>query len=208
MKLDILNINGKSTGDIEISDKLFDRKINRTLVHQYVVSTLSNIRKGTRAQKNRSEIVASGRKPWRQKGTGRARAGSIGSPIWRGGGRAFPSSVSENFHKKINKKTRKAALSSILSKKIDDKDLIVIDELNLDTHKTKNFIKVLKDLNIDSSVLIVTDKASDNLVLSSRNLHYCDIIDSSWLNPVLLLKYKKMLITSDSLKRLEGGLGV
>ena len=106
-------------------------KLIKTLIHQYVVSTLSNIRKGTRAQKNRSEIVASGRKPWRQKGTGRARAGSIGSPIWRGGGRAFPSSVNENFHKKINKKSRKAALSSILSKKIDDKDLIVIDELKL-----------------------------------------------------------------------------
>ena len=128
----------------------------------------------------------------------------------------FGEVVEELFHlplvkisiKKLIKNQGKAALSSILSKKIDDKDLIVIDELNLDTHKTKNFIKVLKDLNIDSSVLIVTDKASDNLVLSSRNLHYCDIIDSSWLNPVLLLKYKKMLITSDSLKRLEGGLGV
>ena len=208
MKLAVLNIKGKSSGDIEISDKLFDAKINKTLIHQYVVSTLSNIRKGTRAQKNRSDIVASGRKPWRQKGTGRARAGSIGSPIWRGGGRAFPSNINENFYKKINKKTRKAALSSILSKKIDDKDLVVIDKLQIDTHKTKDFIKVLKGLNIDSSVLIITDKASDNLVLSSRNLHYCDIIEPSWLNPVLLLKYKKMLITSESLKRLEGGLVV
>ena len=118
MKLDILNINGKSTGDIEISDKLFDRKINRTLVHQYVFLPLSNIRKGTRAQKNRSEIVASGRKPWRQKGTGRARAGSIGSPIWRGGGRAFPSSVSENFHKKINKKQGKLLYHQFFQKKL------------------------------------------------------------------------------------------
>jgi len=208
MKLDVLNIIGKSSGDIEVSDKLFDRKINRTLVHQYVVSTLSNIRKGTRAQKNRSDIVASGRKPWRQKGTGRARAGSIGSPIWRGGGRAFPSDINENFYKKINKKTRKAALSSILSKKISDKDLIVIDDLVIDTYKTKDFVKVLKDLSIDSSVLIVTDKPSDNLILSARNLFYCSIIKSSWLNPILLLKHKKILITSESLKRLEGGLGV
>jgi large subunit ribosomal protein L4 len=208
MKLDVLNINGKSSGDVEISDKLFDRNVNRTLVHQYVVSTLSNIRKGTRAQKNRSGIVASGRKPWRQKGTGRARAGSVGSPIWRGGGRAFPSSMNENFNKKINKKTRKAALSSILSKKIDDKDVIVLDKLQIDTHKTKDFIKVLRGLKIDSSVLIVTDKASDNLVLSARNLHYCDIVEPSWLNPVLLLKYKKMIITSESLKSLEGGLSV
>ena len=208
MKLDVLNINGKSSGDVEISDELFGRKVNKTLVHQYVVSTLSNIRKGTRAQKNRSDIVASGRKPWRQKGTGRARAGSIGSPIWRGGGRAFPSSINENFSKKINKKTRKVALSSIISKKINDKDLIVIDELKIDTHKTKDFIKVLKVLNIDTSVLIVTNKATDNLVLSTRNLYYCDVIDSSWLNPVLLLKFKKLLITSESLKLLEGGLGV
>ena len=208
MKLDVLNISGKNSGDVEVSDKLFDREINRTLVHQYVVSTLSNIRKGTRAQKNRSDIVASGRKPWRQKGTGRARAGSIGSPIWRGGGRAFPSDINENFFKKINKKTRKAALSSILSKKISDKDLIVIDDLVIDTYKTKDFVKVLKDLNIDSSVLIVTDKPSDNLILSARNLFYCSIIKSSWLNPILLLKHKKILITSESLKRLEGGLGV
>ena len=183
-------------------------KINQTLVHQYVVSTLSNIRKGTRAQKNRSAIEASGRKPWRQKGTGRARAGSIGSPIWRGGGRAFPSSADENFHKKINKKTRKAALSSIISKKINDKDFIVIDDLQVKTHKTKDFIKILKDLKIDSPVLIVTDKVSDNLILSTRNLHYCDIVGSSWLNPVSLLKFKKMLITLESLKILDGGLGV
>ena len=177
MKLDVLNINGKSSGDVEISDNLFVRTINHTLIHQYVVSTLSNIRKGSRSQKNRSSITASGRKPWRQKGTGRARAGSIGSPIWRGGGRAFPSNINENFYKKINKKTRKAALSSILAKKIDDKDLIIIDKLEIETHKTKNFISILKDLNIDSSVLIVTDKASDNLVLSTRNLHYCCIVE-------------------------------
>ena len=208
MKLEVLNITGKNNGNVEISDKLFNKNINKTLVHQYVVSTLSNIRKGTRAQKNRSDIIASGRKPWRQKGTGRARSGSIGSPIWRGGGRAFPSNIDENFHKKINKKTRKAALSSILSKKIDDKDLIIIDKLEISTHKTRDFISILKDLNIDSSVLIVTDKVSDNLVLSTRNLHYCCIVESSWLNPVLLLKFKKMLITSESLKRLEGALGV
>ena len=208
MKLDILNISGKNSGDVEVSDKLFGRTINRSLVHQYVVSTLSNIRQGTRAQKNRSEIDASGRKPWRQKGTGRARAGSIGSPIWRGGGRAFPSNTNENFYKKINKKTRKVALSSILSKKIDDKELIVLDKLEITTHKTKAFLKILKDLNINSSVLIVTESPSDNLVLSTRNLHFCDIVESSWLNPVLILKYKKILITSESLKRLEGGLGV
>jgi len=208
MKLDVLNLNGKNSGDVEISDNLFERKINHTLIHQYVVSTLSNIRKGSRSQKNRSSITASGRKPWRQKGTGRARAGSIGSPIWRGGGRAFPSSPNENFFKKINKKTRKVALSSILSKKIADNDVIVVDDLDIDSHKTKDFIKILKVLNIDSSVLIVTDKATDNLILSVRNLHYCNLIDSTWLNPVLILKYKKMLITSESLKRLEGGLGV
>ena len=172
MKLDILNISGKNSGDVEVSDKLFGRTINRSLVHQYVVSTLSNIRQGTRAQKNRSEIVASGRKPWRQKGTGRARAGSIGSPIWRGGGRAFPSNTNENFYKKINKKTRKVALSSILSKKIDDKELIVLDKLEVTTHKTKAFLKILKDLNINSSVLI-----GSIISLSSK---YCSLILSQY----------------------------
>ena len=112
----------KALGILRFLINYLIRKINQTLVHQYVVSTLSNIRKGTRAQKNRSDIVASGRKPWRQKGTGRARAGSIGSPIWRGGGRAFLQALMKISTKKINKKTRKAALSSILSKKIDDKD--------------------------------------------------------------------------------------
>jgi large subunit ribosomal protein L4 len=100
------------------------------------------------------------------------------------------------------------ALSSILSKKIGDKELVVVDNLDIDSHKTKDFIKILKVLNIDSSVLIVTDNATDNLILSVRNLHYCNLIESTWLNPVLILKYKKMLITSESLKRLEGGLSV
>ena len=201
MKLDILNINGKNTGDIEISDKLFDRKINRTLVHQYVVSTLSNIRKGTRAQKNRSEIVASGRKPWRQKGTGRARAGTIRSPLWRGGGVTFASRP-RDFSKKINKKMYRAAIKSIFSELVRQNRLVAIEKPVLEKPKTKEIASFLKEFSL-SKVLIITEELDINLYLSARNIPNVEVITVREINPINLLKPQKVAATSEALKQIE-----
>lgn len=201
MELKLVGKDG-SQSSIAVSDSLFNRNFNEALVHQVIVSYLSNARSGTRAQKGRSEIAKSTRKPWRQKGTGRARAGMASSPIWRGGGKTFPSSPSENFKKKINKKMYRAGMSVIFSQLIRDQRLQVIEEFTVSSHKTRDFIEKIKSFDLEE-VLIVTHQLDENLYRSSRNIPNIAVVEVKSIDPVSLLKFDNILITMDSLKRIE-----
>lgn len=187
---------------IVVSDVLFNRDYNEALVHQVVTSYLSNARGATRAQKGRSDVAKSTRKPWRQKGTGRARAGMASSPIWRGGGKIFPNNPDENFKKKLNKKMYRAGMSVILSQLIRDGRLLATDTFNVDTHKTKDLSIKLKEIGLDE-VLVITHEINENLYLSSRNIPHVAVVEVNDVDPVSLLKFEKILITMDSLKKFE-----
>lgn len=202
MDLQLINEQKQDVGSITVSDVLFNREYNEPLVHQVVTTYLSNSRQGTRAQKGRSEVTSSNHKPWRQKGTGRARAGRASSPIWRGGGKTFPNSPEENFYKKINKKMYRAGMSVIFSKLIRDKRLIVIDSFFLESHKTKELAKKLELLGLNN-VLILLNEGEDNFYLSSRNLPSTLVHEVKNMDPINLLKYKNTLITSDGIKKIE-----
>ncbi|SER60231.1 large subunit ribosomal protein L4 [Nitrosomonas sp. Nm51] len=202
MDLKLINDQKQDIGNITVSDTLFDRQYNEALVHQVVTSYLSNARSGTRAQKGRSDVACSGRKPWRQKGSGRARTGSVSNPIWRGGGKVFPNSPEDNFAKKLNKKMYRAGMSVILSKLIRDKRLTVIDSISLSSHKTKELTEKLQNLGYED-VLLLVNEIDENLYLSSRNLPTAHAMDVSQVDPYSLLKFKNILITSDGIKRLE-----
>lgn len=184
------------------SDVLFNKEYNEALVHQVITSYLSNARSGTRAQKGRSDVAKSTRKPWRQKGTGRARAGMASSPIWRGGGKIFPNMPDENFRKKLNKKMYRGGICTILSQLIRDERLLVIDTFDIDTHKTKVLIEKLKEIELNE-VLIVTNELSNNLYLSARNLPKVAVLEAKNMDPVSLLKFSKILITISGLKKIE-----
>ena len=201
MELRLLNKENQSA-NVVVSDALFNKDYNEGLVHQLVTSYLSNARLGTRAQKGRSDIAKSTKKPWRQKGAGRARAGMASSPLWRGGGKIFPNSPAENFKKKINKKMYKIGMCVILSQLIRDERLLVIDEFSVATHKTKELIDKLKKNEL-SKVLIVTHELDDNLYLSSRNIPDVWITEPSYVDPVSLLKFDKTLVTLQGIKKFE-----
>ena len=201
MELKLVGKDG-SQGSIAVSDSLFNRNFNEALVHQVIVSYLSNARSGTRAQKGRSEIAKSTRKPWRQKGTGRARAGMASSPIWRGGGKTFPNSPNENFKKKENRKMYRAGMSVIFSQLIRDRRLQVIEEFTVSSHKTRNFIDKIKSFDL-KEVLIVTHQLDENLYRSSRNVPNIAVVGVKDIDPVSLLKFNNILITKDSLKKIE-----
>ena len=205
MELKIQNGSNEVAGSIEVSDALFAREYNESLIHQLVVSFMANARSGTRAQKARGDLTRSHRKPWKQKGTGRARAGSASSPIWRGGGKAFPSSPDENFSQKINRKMYRAGISSILSQLVRDDRLIVIDSFTVDAPKTKLLSAKMKALGVDSA-LIVTNKPDENLYLASRNLHNVDVLTPAQADPVSLLHFEKVVITKDAIAHLEESL--
>lgn len=205
MELKIQNGSNEAAGSIEVSDALFAREYNEPLIHQLVVSFMANARSGTRAQKARGDLTRSHRKPWKQKGTGRARAGSASSPIWRGGGKAFPSSPDENFSQKINRKMYRAGISSILSQLVRDDRLIVIDSFTVDAPKTKLLSAKMKALGVDSA-LIVTNEPDENLYLASRNLHNVDVLTPAQADPVSLLHFEKVVITKDAIAHLEESL--
>ncbi|SFE87162.1 50S ribosomal protein L4 [Nitrosomonas sp. Nm166] len=190
------------TETVAVSDVLFNRDYNEALVHQVVTSYLSNARGATRAQKGRADVAKSTRKPWRQKGTGRARAGMASSPIWRGGGKIFPNKPDENFKKKLNKKMYRAGISVIFSQLIRDGRLLVTDTFNVDTHKTKEFLAKLKEIGL-SEVLVVTHEITQNLYLSSRNIPHVAVVEVKNVDPISLLRFKKTLITMDGLKKFE-----
>jgi large subunit ribosomal protein L4 len=203
MKLSVLNpADGKAKSEIELSDATFGVEFNEPLVHQVVVAYRNNARLGTRKQKTRSEIRGGGRKPWRQKGTGQARAGSIRSPLWRKGGRTFPSSPDENFSQKVNRKMHRAALRSILSELARQNRLVVVDAFTLDQPKTRMLIERLANFGTRDA-LIVTEAPDRNLGLSARNLHSVDVCDVAGTDPVSLVRHEKVIMTVPALKRLE-----
>jgi large subunit ribosomal protein L4 len=196
-----MKITTENKKSIEVSDSTFSAPFNEALVHQVVNAVLSGARSGTKAQKNRSQVSGGGAKPWRQKGTGRARAGTIRSPIWVGGGRAFAARP-RDFSQKVNKKMYRAAMRSILSELLREDRLVVLDKFDIKQPKTKEFKKLTEKLKADSA-LIVNDKFDENLFLSSRNIKNIEYSDVSSINPVSLMKYEKVIINVESLKIIE-----
>lgn len=200
-----LNISepGKGTSDkvVDVSETAFGRQFNEALVHQVVVAYLAGARQGTRAQKNRSEVQGGGRKPYRQKGTGRARAGTIRSPIWRGGGTTFAAKP-QDYSQKVNRKMYRGAMQSILSELVRQERLVVIEGFSIEEPKTREVMKQLKALELDN-VLIVMDEVDENVFLGARNLKNVDVIDVDELNPVNLIRFDKVLFTVDALKQAE-----
>ncbi|MDD9896556.1 MAG: 50S ribosomal protein L4 [Gammaproteobacteria bacterium] len=186
---------------ISLSDESFGREYNEPLVHQTVVTYLAGARQGSVKQKARSEVRGGGRKPWRQKGTGRARAGTIRSPIWRSGGVTFAARP-QDHSKKLNKKMYRGAMQCILSELIRQDRLIVVNEFTVETHKTKDLVNKLKQFDLEN-VLIVSDQVEKNLYLAARNLHKVDALDVSGLDPVSLIGFEKVLITVPALKKVE-----
>jgi large subunit ribosomal protein L4 len=194
---------GNKTGNekISLSDESFGKAYNEPLVHQTVVTYMAGGRQGTVKQKTRSEVRGGGRKPWRQKGTGRARAGTIRGPIWRGGGVTFAARP-QDHSKKLNKKMYRGAMQCILSELIRQERLFVVNEFAIDTHKTKALVSKLKEFDLDN-VLIVSDQIENNLYLAARNLHKVDVLDADGIDPVSLIGFENVLITVPALKKLE-----
>lgn len=197
--------NGGSAGTVQVSDQSFGREYNEDLVHQVVTAYMSAARQGTRAQKTRSEVRGGGKKPFKQKGTGRARAGTIRSPLWRGGGKIFAARP-QDHSQKVNRKMYRAALQVILSELARQQRLIVVESFALDQPKTKSLVKALFDYGLDD-VLIVSDEVNENLYLASRNLHKVDVRDVNGVDPVSLIAFDKVVITVPALKKFEEMLG-
>ena len=202
MQLELLNDQGQATAKFDAPDTVFARDYNEALVHQVVVAYQANARQGTRAQKNREAVHHSTKKPWRQKGTGRARAGSTSSPIWRGGGRTFPNMADENFSHKVNKKMYRAGMASILSQLARDGRLSVIDSITLEAPKTKLLAAKFKAMGVES-VLVIADVVDDNLALASRNLPNVLVIEPRYADPLSLVFYKKVLVTKAAIEQLK-----
>ncbi len=188
-------------GNVEVSEQTFGRPYNESLVHQVVTACLAGARQGTKAQKNRSDVRGGGKKPWRQKGTGRARAGSNCSPLWRTGGVTFAARP-QDHSQKINKKMYRGAMQSILSELSRQERLVVVDEFAVAEPKTKQLVNQLKELGL-KNVLIVTDKVEENLYLAARNLHRVDVRDVHGVDPVSLIGFEKVLVTVSALKQFE-----
>lgn len=204
MEIKVINANGKDAASISASDELFGREYNEALIHQIVTAYQANARSGNRKQKGRSEIAKSTRKPWAQKGTGRARAGMASSPIWRGGGKIFGNSPDENFSQKINRKMYRAGLASIFSQLVRDGRLTVVDDLVLDTPKTKALSQKMKDMGLGlDRVLIITDSIDENLFLSSRNLPNVLVLEAHQADPVSLVRFPKVLVTRNAIAKIE-----
>jgi large subunit ribosomal protein L4 len=189
---------------LEVSEATFGRDFNEALVHQVVVAYAAGSRQGTKAQKTRSEVRGGGKKPWRQKGTGRARAGTIRSPIWVGGGRAFAAKP-QDHSQKVNRKMYRGAVKSILSELVRQDRLVVVEKFGVDTPKTKALVAKLNELELND-VLIVTADVDENLFLSARNLYKVDVRDVAGLDPVSLIAFEKVLMTADAVKQLEEAL--
>ncbi|MEK6209241.1 MAG: 50S ribosomal protein L4 [Pseudomonadota bacterium] len=202
MELKLINDKGQATASVMASDELFGREYNESLVHQVVTAYMANARLGTRAQKGRSDIAKSTRKPWRQKGTGRARAGMASSPLWRGGGKIFPSSPDENFSHKVNRKMFRAGLASILSQLAREGRLAVVENFKVDSPKTKQLAQKVKGMGMDN-VLIITDNLDENLVLSARNLVNVLVVEPGQADPVSLLRFSNTLITKGAVAKFE-----
>lgn len=206
MELKLIDTNGQAAGSVSASDVLFARDYNEALIHQIVTGFMANARQGTRAQKGRSDINKSTKKPWKQKGTGRARAGMASSPLWRGGGRIFPNLPEENFSQKVNRKMYRAGMCSILSQLARDGRLSVVDGLTIEAPKTKLLAQKIKGMGFDR-VLIITDEIDDNLYLSARNLANVLVLEPRHADPVSLLRFDHTIITKGAVAKFEEMLG-
>jgi large subunit ribosomal protein L4 len=202
MKLSVVTATGdKATNDVEVSETAFGASYNEPLVHQVVNAYMAGARAGTRAQKSRAQVSGGGAKPWRQKGTGRARAGSIRSPIWKGGGVTFAAKP-RDYSQKVNRKMYRGAMRSIFSELVRQERLVILDEFGVQAPKTKELSAKLGSLGLED-VLIVTEAFEENLALAARNLHWTNYIDARQINPVSLIAFDKVLITVPALKRIE-----
>ena len=202
MQLELLNEQGQATSKYEAPETVFGREYNEDLVHQVVVAFQANARQGTRAQKDREQVKHSTKKPFKQKGTGRARAGMTSSPLWRGGGRIFPNMPDENFAQKINKKMYRAGMASILSQLAREGRLAVVDSLTVDSPKTKALAAKFKAMNLES-VLVIADEVDENLYLASRNLVNILVVEPRYADPVSLVHYRKVLVTKAAMDKLK-----
>ncbi|MEK7231537.1 MAG: 50S ribosomal protein L4 [Pseudomonadota bacterium] len=202
MELKLIDQQGQSTANVAAADAVFGRDYNEALIHQVVTSYLANARSGTRAQKDRGEVKHSTKKPWRQKGTGRARAGMTSSPLWRGGGRIFPNRPDENFSHKLNRKMYRAGVCAILSQLAREGRLAVVDDFTVDAPKTRLLAQKVKSMGFDN-VLIVTDSVNENLLLSARNLPNVSIVAVAHADPVSLIRHANVLLTKNAMAKFE-----
>lgn len=204
MELKLFDQNGKvAKKGVDASDVTFGREFNESLVHEVVVAYMANARTATRAQKTRATVAHTTHKPYAQKGTGNARAGMASSPIWRGGGRAFPNSPNENYSHKVNRKAYRAGMQTILSELVRQDRLKVVDSFTVDTPKTKQFVQKINALGIDGGVLLLTDGFDENLYLSSRNLPNVLVVEAQYADPVSLVRFPNVLVTAGAVKKLE-----
>ena len=201
-KLAIYNIDGEKVGELELLKEVFDVEIKEYAVHQVVVAQLANKRQGTQSAKTRAEVSGGGKKPWRQKGTGRARQGSIRSPQWIHGGVVFAPKP-RDYRMNISKTLRKVAIKSVLTSKVREDNMLVLNDISFDAPKTKNMVKVLNNLNVDSKLLLVTENVNKNVYRSSTNLQDVKVIPVNNINVYDLLRYEKLIITQGAVKRLE-----
>ena len=202
MQVELLNDQGLASSKVDVPDTVFGREYNESLIHQVVVAFQANARPGTRAQKDREQVRHSTKKPFKQKGTGRARAGMTSSPLWRGGGRIFPNMPDENFTQKINKKMYRAGMASIFSQLAREGRLAVVDSLAVDSPKTKVLADKFKAMNLNS-VLVIADVVDENLYLASRNLVNILVVEPRYADPVSLVHYKKVLVTKAAMDQLK-----
>ena len=202
MQVELLNDQGMASSKVDVPDTVFGREYNESLIHQVVVAFQANARQGTRAQKDREQVRHSTKKPFKQKGTGRARAGMTSSPLWRGGGRIFPNMPDENFTQKINKKMYRAGMASIFSQLAREGRLAVVDSLTVDSPKTKVLADKFKAMNLNS-VLVIADQVDENLYLASRNLVNILVVEPRYADPLSLVHYKKVLVTKAAMDQLK-----
>ena len=202
MELKLLQADGKLGAGVNASPEVFEREYNEALIHQIVVAYQANARSGNRAQKDREQVKHTTKKPWRQKGTGRARAGMSSSPLWRGGGRIFPNSPEENFSQKVNRKMYRAGMRSILSQLAREGRLNIVESFSVDAPKTKLLAEKVKAMGLES-VLIIADKVDENLYLASRNLHKVGVVEVQHADPLSLIHFQKVLILKSAVAQIE-----
>jgi large subunit ribosomal protein L4 len=202
MQVELLNDQGQAASTVDVPETVFGRDYNESLIHQLVVAYQANARQGTRAQKDRAAVKHSTKKPFRQKGTGNARAGMTSSPLWRGGGKVFPNSPEENFSQKLNKKMYRAGMASIFSQLVREGRLAVVDSIKLEAPKTKLLADKFKAMNL-KSVLVIADEVDENLYLASRNLPHVLVLEPRYADPLSLVHYKKVIVTKGAIDKLK-----
>ena len=202
-KISVLNVKGEKVKDIKLNDNVWSIEPNDAVIYDAICLATASLRQGTHSVKTRSEVSGGGRKPWRQKGTGNARQGSTRSPQWRHGGIVFGPTIERNYNKKMNKKERRLALKSALSYKVLDSELLVLDELKLDSSKTKEVLNIMKDLKLNKSVLFVVNELTDELILASRNIQGVKVILPNEVNVLDVARYQNMIVTEDAVKAIE-----